>query len=125
MISRRQKAAALAVLLAAYRRYGQKRFKVDVCGENYRPLRDCETLGWVWFTDGTHCAILDAGVREVEPYRREDPRPVVQWVCPTCQSVVGQEADAEGLPARPSCPHCRRETERLAERMRPRSESAA
>lgn len=117
MIGRKQKSAALAVMLAAHNRYGAKSFVVDVCGPNYRPLKDAEAQGWVWF-NGERCAILDAGVRQLDPYRNAEPRPIVQWICPICLCTVGQEGDAEGLPMKPQCPHCREATLQAAERFR-------
>lgn len=74
MIGRRQEANARAVLLAARNRFGNLSFKVDPCGSNYRPLRDAEFLGWVWF-DGDRCAITAGGMVELEDYKTGDGRP--------------------------------------------------
>lgn len=64
----RERHAALAVLLAAYRRYDIRSFKVDPAGPNWVPLHTAETYGWCRF-QGNRCAILNDGMRQLEPYR--------------------------------------------------------
>lgn len=117
----RERHAALAVLFKAYKTYDIKSFKVDMKGPNHAPLRTAEMYGWCWF-DGDRCAISDAGMRELEPYRRTEPKPVVQWICPVCLCVCGQLEDEAGLPERPSCPNCELEARELTARLRAEEE---
>lgn len=58
----------LAVLYAAYRRYGRTRFAVNPLGPNYPALKEGENLGWVWFAGPRSAAITQDGLRELEPY---------------------------------------------------------
>jgi hypothetical protein len=116
----RERHTALAVLLSAHKRYGTKSFKVDPNGHHWKPLHDAEKLGWCWFV-GPRCAILDAGLRELEPYRRNEPRPVVQWICPICLHVSAQAEDEAGLPERPHCENCSSQALQMTETMRERA----
>lgn len=68
MIGRQQRMNALAVTLKAWHLHGEKGFKVDVAGHNFRPLKDAETLGWVRFVDFDRCGLTEAGVEEVSQY---------------------------------------------------------
>lgn len=68
MIGRQQKANALAVLVAVWHRYHGNGFKVDLCGENYRPLRDAESMGWVWFAGPDRCALTKEGIAQISPW---------------------------------------------------------
>lgn len=117
----RERHAALAVLLAAYKKYDIKSFKVDPAGPNWVPLHTAEKLGWVWF-QGNRCAIVNDGMRQLEPYRKTQRRPVVEWVCPVCLCVCGQGEDEVGLPERPSCPNCELEARELTARLRAEEE---
>jgi hypothetical protein len=116
MIGRKQRHAALAVLVLASRRYGDRCFKVDPAGQNYRPLRDAESLGWVRFSSHDYAALTPAGLAEANGYER--PRTVVSYVCQVCGSVVGQPPDAEGLPVNTRCPVCERMTDEAVLRLR-------
>ena len=105
----RERHTALAVLFTAYRKFATKSFKVDPKGHHWKPLHDAEKLGWCWF-EGPRCALTAEGLRELEPYRRNEPKPVVEWICPVCLHVAGQAEDEAGLPERPVCEHCLEQT---------------
>jgi DNA-directed RNA polymerase subunit RPC12/RpoP len=114
----RKRAVARAVVLAAFKLKGQKAFRVDPAGANWQPLKDAESLGWVWFVDPERCAILDAGLREIEPYRQDEPKPCVQYLCAVCGSVVAQPQGETGLPVSVRCERCAETSAAAAERMR-------
>jgi hypothetical protein len=114
----RQRAAARAVLFAAHHRYGQKVFRVDRHGSNWEPLHWAATFGWCWFVTEERCAILEAGMREIEPYRQ--PTPCTSWICPCCLSVVSQPDGETGLPENVRCETCAQAGVEAAERMRQR-----
>lgn len=124
MIDRRRENAARAVLVAAHNRYGIRAFRVDPNGPNWDPLHDAEVLGWCWFVDPdrdpSRCAITEGGLREVEPYRQEQPPAVVQYVCPICSSVVPQRDRGDGLPENTGCVTCALKSAEAAERFRER-----
>lgn len=120
MIDRKRENAARAVLVAAHRRYGVKSFRVDPAGPNWAPLHDAEVLGWVWWVSDDRCAITHAGQCEVEPYRLDMERPVVEWVCPICGTVVPNFQGSTGLPEVAGCPTCARRAGEAAERFRER-----
>lgn len=115
----RERHAALAVLFKAYKTYETKSFKVDPKGTNWGPLHTAERYGWCWFV-GDRCAILDAGLRELEPYRKDEPKPCVQWICPVCLCVVGQGENEAGLPENVRCETCQRQALEATEKMRER-----
>jgi len=112
----RDRHAALAVMHKAYRTYGTRSFIVDRAGPNWTPLKHAERLGWAWF-QGERCAFTPAGMEQLEPYRKTEPKPAVVWVCPVCLDTVEQMADEEGLPERVSCPSCERLTREQIERL--------
>lgn len=120
---RQKRAVARAVVLAAYRAKGQKAFRVDRNGANYGPLRDAEALGWVWFITPDRCAILDAGMREIEPWRQDEARPCVQYVCAVCDTVVAQPQGETGLPVSVRCESCAATSAEAAARMRARDDA--
>lgn len=66
-----EKQAARYVLLNAWRAYGNRPFRVDVGGRNYKPLRHAERLGWAKWGGPDRCAITAAGVDEIKPYRHD------------------------------------------------------
>jgi hypothetical protein len=119
----RKRAVARAVILAAHRLKGQKAFKVDRAGANYAALRDAEALGWVWFMAPDRCAILDAGMREIEPYRRDEPKPCVEYLCGVCGSMVAQPQGDTGLPVAVRCEACAETSAAAAARMRARDDA--
>lgn len=102
----RDRHAALACMFAAYKRYGTRSFIVDRAGLNWAWLKHAETLGWCWFQD-TRCAFTPDGMRELEPYRKTEPKPAVVWICPVCLDTVEQAEGETGLPEAPHCPTCR------------------
>jgi hypothetical protein len=111
----RDRQAALAVLLMAYKNFGTRSFLVDPKGKHWQPLRDAERYGWCWF-QGDRCALTPSGLEQVEGYRRPEPRPVIQHICPVCLDVVSQELGDTGLPDPPYCPSCSKLTrERIEE----------
>jgi hypothetical protein len=111
----RDRQAALACMFTAYRRYATRSFIVDSKGPNWKPLHDAEQYGWCWF-QGDRCAFTSEGMRELEPYRRTEPKPAVQWICPVCLDTVEQMAGDTGLPEQPHCPACSKLTrERIEE----------
>jgi hypothetical protein len=112
----RGRRSALAVLLRAGKKYGTKSFVVDPRGENHEPLKLAEQYGWCWF-EGPRCAITAEGMRELEPYRRDEPKPAVQWICPVCMDTVDQPEGETGLPERVSCPSCEKLTREQIERL--------
>jgi len=118
MIGRQQRAAALASLVGAHGRYGTRAFRVDRRGPHWSALHDAAELGWCWWPGDERCALTDAGLREIEPYRREQPAACVSYVCPVCQHVVGQPAGETGLPVAVTCPNCAKTSAEAAERMR-------
>lgn len=67
MIKREQRAAALVVMLAAWRSYGDRAFKVSPYGPNWAPLSDAERLGWVTWI-GDRCRLTAAGIEQLIPY---------------------------------------------------------
>lgn len=101
----RDRHAALACLFTAFRKFGTRSFIVDRAGPNWTPLKTAERLGWCWFQD-TRCAFTPAGLQQVEGYRRPEPAPVIQHICPVCLDVVSQEMGDTGLPEPPYCPSC-------------------
>jgi hypothetical protein len=73
----RDRHAALATLFKAFRIHQTRSFKYDPAGPNMAGLRLCERFGWLWFEAG-RAAITSEGLRELEPYRRSEPKPLVQ-----------------------------------------------
>lgn len=118
MIGRQQRAAALASLVGAHGRYGTKSFRVDPRGPHWSALHDAAELGWCWWPDADRCALTDAGLRELEPYRRDDPPACVSYVCAVCRHVVGQPSGDTGLPVAVACPNCAKTGREAAELMR-------
>lgn len=114
----KKRAVARAVVLAAFKAKGRKAFKVNSLGSNYGPLKDAESLGWVWFVAPDRCAILDAGMREIEPWRQDEPKPCVQYLCAVCGSMVAQPQGETGLPVSVRCESCAETSAEAAERMR-------
>lgn len=112
----RDRHAALAVMFRAYRTYDTRSFLVDPNGPNWKPLKTAEQMGWCWF-QADRCAFTAEGMCQLEPYRRHEPKPIVQWICPVCLGVVDQPADDAGLPERVSCPSCERLTRERIEEM--------
>jgi hypothetical protein len=112
----RDRQAALAVLFKAWSTYQTRSFVVDPKGRNFEPLKIAEKLGWCWWSGG-RCGITAEGLRELEPYRRDEPQVCVQWICPVCLDVVGQLEDENGLPERASCPSCAKLTHDQIEAM--------
>lgn len=111
--------------MQAYNRYGpNKSFRVDVCGANYRPLKDAESLGWCWFA-GERCALTGTGIAELEGYQINPPVSVVHHICVVCLGTVQQELGADGLPVDTACPHCAALSLDAANRMRERLEEPA
>lgn len=115
-----QQASARAALVAAHRRFGTKAFRVDPRGPNWQPLHDAARWGWCWWPDADRCALLDAGLREIEPYRREQPAACVSYVCPVCQHTVSQPAGETGPPVAVACQHCAETSMDAAEALRER-----
>jgi hypothetical protein len=67
MIRREQKAAALVVMLKAWKSYGDQAFKVSPYSPNWGPLSDAEQLGWcTWI--GDRCRLTPAGIEQLIPY---------------------------------------------------------
>jgi hypothetical protein len=115
----RRRAAAKAVIYAAVHRYGQKVFRVDPRGSNWEPLHWAADFGWAWFPrDDDCCAILEAGMREIEPYR--ETKPCVSWICPVCLTVVSQPDGDTGLPENTRCETCAKAGVEAADRLRQR-----
>lgn len=102
----RDRHEALASMFTAFRKYGTRSFIVDRNGPNWKALHIAELLGWVWFQDD-RCAFRPAGMAELEPYRKTEPKPAVVWICPVCLDTVEQMAGDTGLPEQPYCPSCR------------------
>lgn len=118
MIGRTQKANALAVLLNAWKNFGNRGFRVEMTGANYRPLKDAESLGWCWF-DGPRCGILEAGLVAIEPWRQDVPRRrLTTYRCQVCGTRVEQRDGPEGLPEKPHCPACAARTAEATEAFR-------
>jgi hypothetical protein len=67
MIKREQRAAALVSMLAAWRNYGDRAFKVSPYSPNWKPLSDAEQLGWVTWI-GDRCRLTPAGIEQLIPY---------------------------------------------------------
>lgn len=67
MMRHEQRAAALVVMLKAWKSYGDRAFKVSPYSEHWRPLSDAEQLGWcTWI--GDRCRLTPAGIEELIPY---------------------------------------------------------
>jgi hypothetical protein len=62
-----QKRAALCVMLAAWRSYGDRAFKVNRYGPNWQVLHNAERLGWCSFI-GDRCRLERRGIEELIPY---------------------------------------------------------
>jgi hypothetical protein len=62
-----QKRAALCVMLAAWRSYGDRAFKVARFGDHWKPLHDAEQLGWCSFI-GDRCRLERLGVEQLIPF---------------------------------------------------------
>ena len=67
MIRVEQKRAALCSMLAAWKSYRDRAFKVSPYGPNWKPLSDAEQLGWVTWI-GDRCRLTPAGIEELIPY---------------------------------------------------------
>jgi hypothetical protein len=67
MIRAEQKRAALCVMLAAWRSYGDRAFKVARFGDHWKPLHDAEQLGWCSFI-GDRCRLERLGVEQLIPF---------------------------------------------------------
>lgn len=67
MIRKEQRAAALVVMLRAWRSYGDRAFKVSPYSPNWAPLSDAEQLGWVTWI-GDRCRLTPAGIEQLAPY---------------------------------------------------------
>jgi hypothetical protein len=120
----RHRQEALAVMHKAYRTYGTRSFIVDRNGPNWTPLKIAERLGWVWF-QGERCAFLPDGMRELEPYRKTEPKPAVVWICPVCLDTVEQAEGDTGLPEPPHCPSCSQLTRERIEELLTEQQAAA
>jgi hypothetical protein len=116
--------SARAVLLAAHNRFGTRSFVVDPRGPNHQPLRDAEGFGWCWF-EKQRCAITASGLEQIEPYRKAEPKPIVQWICPVCLDVVSQFPDREDLPEMIPCPTCQKNAIEAADHLMQREQECA
>jgi hypothetical protein len=125
MIGRKQRGAALCVMVAAWNRYQGATFRVDVAGSNYRPLRDAETLGWVWFPSQDRVAFTPEGIAELQAYGIDAQRVICTFACPVCGARVAQVDRGDGMPQNPSCQNCARITAEATKRMRERLENPA
>lgn len=67
MVRVEQRRAALCVMLAAWRSYGDRAFKVSPYGPNWRPLHNAEQLGWCSFI-GDRCRLTARGIEQLIPF---------------------------------------------------------
>ena len=63
-----QQQAARAVVVVAWRNFGNASFRVNPKGKHWQPLKDAERLGLAWWPDADKCALLPAGIEVAAEY---------------------------------------------------------
>lgn len=125
MIGRRQRANALCVMIAAWNRYSGATFRVDIIGSNYRPLKDAESCGWVWFPSRDRVAFTQEGIEALQAYGIDAQRVICTFLCTVCGAKVAQVDRGDGLPQNPACSNCVEMTAKATAEIRERLEKPA